>query len=111
MKTIALLLPLLAAVYVAAHGAVSDVVYKGQTFRALNPGNRGRDTAVWTVSNVNPNYGFNNPALSCGPNPTPGDRSITVAAGDEIQIGWRGVSSCVSRIYSLLMCAVAAQHW
>jgi len=92
MKTIALLLPLLAAVYVSAHGAVSDVMYKGQRFPAGRAGSRSKDSAVWTVSNVNPNYGFNNPALSCGPNATPGEKYITVAAGDEIQVGWAGVS-------------------
>jgi len=84
-----LLAPVLLASYAAAHGMVHQVTVNGVTDTGRIPGNGGgRDSAIRQISTQDPNYGANNPALTCGPNARRAANVLDVNPGDTMSFKW-----------------------
>lgn len=80
MKAFTLLLPLVSAVYVSAHG-----ILVGMT---VNGARQNRDV-IRAVSSQDPNRGANNPALLCGPNSRAAPGNARVMPGDTLGFDWK----------------------
>jgi hypothetical protein len=80
MKAFTLLLPLVSAVYVSAHGILVGMTVNGA------PQNRN---VIRSVRNQDPNRGANNPALLCGPDAQVAPASAKVMPGDTLGFDWK----------------------
>jgi hypothetical protein len=85
MKFSAILLaPLFVASYVSAHGFPTLLIVEGgDSFPLDSPKN-----AIRPVSTQNPNIGFRNQALKCGPDAKKVPNVIDVLPGQVIDIHW-----------------------
>jgi hypothetical protein len=85
------LIPLLLASYVSAHGFVAFVTADGKTDTGNRPfGNGGGNTAIRQITSPDPNRGANNPALNCGPGARRASGTLNLSPGDSMAFDWRG---------------------
>lgn len=88
-----LLLSLLLASYVSAHGFVHQFTVNGNTFSGARPSGQRSNTpsAIRQITDPSPIYGANNPDVNCG---TGGgflaSEVAEVKAGDVLEFDWRG---------------------
>ncbi|KAF7977558.1 hypothetical protein HWV62_3354 [Athelia sp. TMB] len=87
--TISLLLTLLLAQSVAAHGWVSQLKVGSKTYPGNTPPSTTTPSAIRPVSTWSPVLGATNPSLSCGIDAIKAPEVATVAAGDELQFTWK----------------------
>lgn len=80
MKAFTLLLPLVSAVYVSAHGILVGMTVNGAA--------QNRNV-IRAVSSQDPNRGANNPALLCGPNSKVAPGNARVMPGDTLGFDWK----------------------
>jgi hypothetical protein len=89
MKFAATILTLfLAAGYVSAHGTLLRIKIDGKTFQGNRIGGKG-PSVIRTANSQDPNYGTNNPALTCGPGAGPAALTADVAPGSRMEFDWR----------------------
>jgi len=89
MKTTSLLIPLLTAAYVSAHGFLSTVTINGKAFTGNIPSGKKSPSVIRQVSTQDPNKGAQNPALTCGPNASAGSLVADANPGDTVTFDWR----------------------
>jgi hypothetical protein len=90
MKTTSLLLPLLAAAYVSAHGFLSTLTINGKAFKGNVPGGNKSPSVIRQVTSPSPNKGATNQAITCGASSTPGSLVADANPGDTVTFDWRG---------------------
>ncbi|PPQ82673.1 hypothetical protein CVT24_004342 [Panaeolus cyanescens] len=100
MKINVIFLSLLSAVAsVSAHGVIAEVIFpnpngSGTTTRKVPlPGQGGANNSpIRSVSSQDPNYGTDNPAITCGPDSKAGTQVAEVAPGAEMSFVWKDAS-------------------
>jgi hypothetical protein len=86
------LLPLLLASYVSAHGFVHQIAVNGRTFTGAQPGGQrnNRESVIRQIRTAEPVKGANNAAVNCGPGAFRASTVAEVQPGDTLSFDWRG---------------------
>lgn len=88
-----LLLPLLLASYVSAHGFVHQFSVNGKTYTGARPGGQRNKAAspIRQITSPNPIYGATNTAVNCGNGGGfVASEAAPVNPGDTLKFDWRG---------------------
>lgn len=95
MKSTSLILPLLTAVFVSAHGYVKSVSVNGQSYPGNAPGAATNPSVIFGISTIDPVKGATNVDLTCGQNASPASNVADAMPGDTITIQWMGEANKV----------------
>lgn len=87
-----LLLPLLTASCVSAHGILRRISIQGKVYEGSQVGGPTIPSVIRHVTSQDPNKGANNPALTCGPGSGPAALVADANPGDTITFDWRTAS-------------------
>ncbi|KAF4610008.1 hypothetical protein D9613_010338 [Agrocybe pediades] len=90
-SSLLVLVPLLAASSVSAHGYLNEMTIAGKSYRGNIPG-KGNPSAsvIRQIKSQDPNYGASNPALTCGPSAKPASLVADANPGDKVTFKWTG---------------------
>ncbi|KAF9522111.1 glycosyl hydrolase family 61-domain-containing protein [Crepidotus variabilis] len=86
----AIILPLLAAGSVSAHGLLSVATINGKQYQGPKIFGDNGPSPIRAVNSPDPNYGTSNTALTCGPGQTAGANVADANPGDQVSFDWRG---------------------
>ncbi|KDR76812.1 hypothetical protein GALMADRAFT_31073, partial [Galerina marginata CBS 339.88] len=84
-----LLLPLLQATHVFAHGFVWKLGVNTQTYTGNLPGATAAASVIREIATQDPVKGATNPSLTCGQNSTAGSLVADANPGDSVTFDWR----------------------
>ena len=87
-----LLVPLVLASYVSAHGYVANFNVGGKEYPGNGIGRNGRASALRQVTSQDPIKGANNPAVNCGTGATRAQLIADARPGDVMTFDWRTAS-------------------
>ncbi|KAF6750394.1 glycoside hydrolase family 61 protein [Ephemerocybe angulata] len=87
-----LVLPLLLASYVHAHGFVHEIAVDGKTYTGAQPSDQRSDLSsiIRQIRDASPVKGANNPDTNCGASAFVASDVGTVQPGDSLTFDWRG---------------------
>ncbi|KAF4610007.1 hypothetical protein D9613_010339 [Agrocybe pediades] len=88
--SLAVVIPLLASTSVSAHGFLNSITIAGKAFKGNTPAQGTSPSVIRQVSSPNPNYGADNPALTCGPDAKAASLVADANPGDQLTFKWTG---------------------
>ena len=91
-KISSLLIPVLVAASVAAHGFVHQFTVNGKAFIGNVPGANPAPSVIREITSQDPVKGAKNSSVTCGNDSTPGSLIANVNPGDTVTFDWRTAS-------------------
>jgi len=90
MKSLSLLVPLLAAAYASAHGFVASIAIDGKNYDGDSPRDPPSDvqSVIRQISTISPVKGANNPDVNCGPSAVASSLVANANPGSTIDFLW-----------------------